>query len=86
MSSTLAANLAALREKRAQLRSEISELIKLGALTITKQFEVGKDRSGRSVYKTRTQQRGLTNAERESIGAKQREIADINETFRAFET
>ncbi len=79
-----ARNIAELREKRARLRSEIIQLMELGAAPVERSRVVGKDRDGRDVLKKWTQPRGLTADERARIGACQQEIKGIDATLRLF--
>lgn len=84
MSSLVAKNLASLREKKSQLRSEISALAILGAQVITVSINVGKDRNGKEILKSRTQPRGLNAEERTHLLEMRREIDNIDATFRAL--
>ncbi len=81
----VAQNIAELREKRARLRSEIIQLMELGAAVVERSRVVGKDRDGNDVLKTWTQPRGLTADERARVSACQQEVKDIDATLRLFE-
>ena len=84
MSPLVAANLAALRERKQELRSEISALALLGAQVTQTATVVGQDRAGKDILKTRTQPRGLNAEERTRLLTMRKEIDDIDATFRAL--
>ena len=73
------ANIAALRERKRQLRKEISDLVLLGT-QVTQTATV----AGKNSPKTRTQLRGLNAEERTLLRTMQGEIDDINMTLQAL--